>query len=125
MGSRLQGTFCPFSCGDSGNVSSLASVFLPLSARRQNLSVPSSHSGGVGGHLCSLYTEHVLSPQAAGRLLEPDNYRPREALPASHQLDCGVWSPSQLTTWAVAAPACELSCLALFFSTNVLQIDLS
>ena len=67
----------------------------------------------------------VLSPQAAGRLLEPDSYCPRKVLPASHQHDRGVWSPSQLTTWAVAALACELSCLALFFSTNVLQIDLS
>lgn len=104
-------------------------------ADRASLS-PLPIQGVLGAHLCSLYMVDILSPQEEGRPLEPDDYCPRKVHRLSPRflfyfllhssMTVGSGSPSQLITWAIAALACELFCLALFFfSTNVFQIDLS
>ena len=86
---------------------------------------PLPTQGVLGAHLCLLYMVDVLSPQEEGRPLEPDDYCPQKVHRLSPRflfyfllhssMTVGSGSPRQLITWAIAALACELFCLALFF----------
>lgn len=92
-------------------------------ADRASLS-PLPTQGVLGAHLCSLYMVHGLSPQE-GRHLEPDDFCPRKVHRRSphclfyfllhSSVTVGSGSPSELITWAIAALACKLFCLGLFF----------